>query len=561
MDPKESTPGGGVGSPELDGRVLVQSPTVKDEQAARALFDRAGIPCAFLSEAGALRAELEAGAGALVVAEEFLLGEGRASIGPWLAAQPPWSDLPVIVLSKPGADAAAVARILDLAGNATVLERPTQAATLVSAVRTALRARQKQCQIRGYIAERERSEELLRASDRRKDEFLAVLAHELRNPLAPIRNAIQLLRLRGTDGRTVAQASEMMERQFGLLVRLVDDLMEVSRISRGKIELRLQPVDVAVVVRSAVEASRPLVEAAGHALETRLPETPLVIEADPVRLAQVLANLLNNAAKYTRPGGRIWLDVGREGEEAVLSVRDTGIGIPPEMLARVFEMFAQIDPSMGRHPGGLGIGLTLVKQLVEMHGGSVEARSEGPDRGSEFVVRLPVGAGKGRTDERRADEGRADERRTGEELAEREIRPMPPFRKHRLLVVDDHPDSADSLGMLLRTLGADVRVAYDGISALEILDAFRPEAILLDVAMPGMDGHEVARRVRERADRRDVVLVALTGFGREEDVQRTRASGFDEHCVKPVDLARLKQLLVALDADGADRLREEPLAR
>ena len=508
---------------------------------ARALFEQAGIPCAFTSEPGRLRAELDAGVAALVVAEEFLLGEGRKAVAEWLAAQAPWSDLPVIVLSKPGSEPLAVARILELAGNATVLERPTRAATLVSSVRTALRARQKQYQIRGYIAERERAEELLRTSDRRKDEFLAVLAHELRNPLAPIRNAIQLLRLRGTDARTVAQASEMMERQFVLLVRLVDDLMEVSRISRGKVALRRQSIDVGVVVRSAVEASRPLLEASGHALETSLPEAPLVIEADPVRLAQVLANLLNNAAKYTKPNGRIWLVVRLEGADAVLSVRDTGIGIPAHMLSRVFDMFTQVDGSAGQHPGGLGIGLTLVKQLVEMHGGSVEARSEGLDRGSEFVVRLPV--------------------RAGAELPEREIQPMPPLRKHRLLVVDDNLDSADSLGLLLRTLGAEVRVAYDGSAALAILDEYRPEAILLDLSMPGMDGYEVARHVRERADRRDVVLVALSGFGREEDVQRSRAAGFDDHCVKPVDLARLKRLLESLVADRAGRLSEEPLPR
>jgi signal transduction histidine kinase/ActR/RegA family two-component response regulator len=516
---------------------VIQSPTKKDEEMARVLFEQAGIPFIFASDPATLSAELDAGASALVVAEEFLLGEGRAAVGRWLAAQPPWSDLPVIVLSKPGKDALALARILELAGNATVLERPTWAATLVSSVRTALRARQKQYQIRGYIAERERSEGLLRASDRRKDDFLAVLAHELRNPLAPIRNAIQLLRLRGTDANTVAQASEMMERQFGLLVRLVDDLMEVSRVSRGKIDLRRQPIDVGIVVRSAVEASRPLIEAASHALETDLPASPLVIEADPARLAQVLANLLNNAAKYTKPGGRIWLSVRREGAEAVLSVRDTGIGIPPDMLSRVFDMFTQIDPSKSRHQGGLGIGLTLVKQLVEMHGGTVEARSEGQDRGTEFVVRLPA--------------------TVAADPAKNDGRPAQLLPKHRLLVVDDNVDSADSLGLLLRTLGADVRVAYDGESALGMLDGFRPDAILLDLGMPGMDGHEVARRVRERPGHRDALLVALTGFGRDADLQRTRASGFDEHCVKPVELARLKQVLSTLDADGVGEREEK----
>jgi len=286
-------------------------------------------------------------------------------------------------------------------------------------------------------------------------------------------------------------------------------------------------------VRAAVEASRPLLEAAGHALETSLPDEPLVIDADQVRLAQVLANLLNNAAKYMKPAGRVWLAVRREGEEAVLSVRDTGIGIPPAMLSRIFDMFTQVEPSNGPHQGGLGIGLTLVKQLVELHGGTVEARSEGPGRGSEFVVRLPV-----------RDGGEA-------EHASGAGRRTPAVRKRRLLVVDDNLDSADSLGLLLRTLGADVRVSYDGTSAPEMLDAIRPDAIFLALGMPGMDGPEVARRVRELPGHRGVVLVALTGFGREEDVQRTRASGFDDHCVEPVELARLKELLASLDANGA----------
>ncbi len=448
----------------------------------------------------------------------------------WLARQPPWSDLPVLVLARPGADSAAVAQAMDLLGNVTVLERPTRVAALVSAVRTALRARQRQYQIRGHLMAHKRSEEALRDADRRKDEFLAILAHELRNPLAPIRNSLHILRLTSPNDPTAERVAEMMERQVNHMVRLVDDLLEVSRISRGKIELRKEPVEVAAVVRSAVETSRPLIEAGGHRLALAIPPEPLTLEGDPVRLTQVVANLLNNAAKYTDAGGRIWLTVRREGGEVAISVRDTGRGIPPDMLPRVFELFMQIDRQPSRAQGGLGIGLTLVKSLVEMHGGSVEAHSEGPGRGSEFVVRLPL-SGVG----------------APAHASPRAASPSPVLAARRVLVVDDNRDAAESLDTLLQLLGADVQVAYSGPEALEALSTYKPSVVLLDIGMPGMDGHEVARRIRQRPESKDVTLIALTGWGQEEDRDRSQLAGFDHHLIKPADIDALQNLLVSLE--------------
>jgi CheY-like chemotaxis protein len=403
-------------------------------------------------------------------------------------------------------------------------------AALVSAVRAALRARQRQYQIRQHVAEREHAAAELQANDRRKDEFLAVLAHELRNPLAPIRNSLHILRLTGRQDPGTERVGEMIERQVNHMVRLVDDLLEVSRITRGQIELRIEPVDVADLVRTALETSRPLIEAAGHDLVVSLPGEPVSLEGDPVRLAQVLSNLLNNAAKYTHPGGRIWLTVHQEGEGVTLSVRDTGAGIPHDMLPRVFDLFTQIDRTANRGQGGLGIGLTLVKSIVGLHSGRVEARSGGPGRGSEFVVNLP-----------RASTGR------DAGLARVPGRPATALAPRRVLVVDDNRDAAESLGMLLGLLGAEVQVAFDGPQALAAFDAHEPQVVLLDIGMPEMDGFEVARRIRRRLTGRDVALIALTGWGQEKDRQRSRSAGFDHHLIKPVEVEVLQALLRSLE--------------
>jgi signal transduction histidine kinase/ActR/RegA family two-component response regulator len=368
--------------------------------------------------------------------------------------------------------------------------------------------------------------ERLAESDRQKDEFLAVLAHELRNPLAPLRNALHVMRLAVDNGPAREHARGVAERQVKHLARLVDDLLDVSRITRGKLPLRKEPVDLAAAVSGAVTAARPLIDARRHDLSVSLPLEPLRLEADPTRLEQVLVNLLTNAAKYTDPGGRIGLTAERDGHEAVLRVRDTGVGIPAELIPRVFEPFMQAERSVDRTHGGLGIGLTLVKCLVEMHGGSVTAHSEGPGKGSEFVVRLPA----------------LPPARAGRPEAVFKPGKPNPGRSLRVLVVDDCVDAAESLAVLLNLWGHEVHVAHDGTAALEVAAACRPEVVLLDLGLPGMDGYEVARRLRARPGPCPL-LVALTGYARAGDRRRTREAGFHEHLAKPVDLEALEVLL------------------
>jgi PAS domain S-box-containing protein len=386
------------------------------------------------------------------------------------------------------------------------------------------------------ITERKLAEEALKNADQRKNEFLATLAHELRNPLAPIRNSLCILRMAGDEEPATRRVHEMMERQVNHLVRLVDDLLEMSRITSGKIDLRKEPVEIATVIRSAVETSTPLIDAGGHQIATSLPLEPLTVEADPVRLSQVIANLLNNAAKYTEPGGQIWLTVSRDGHEVVVLVRDTGIGISSAILPQVFQMFIQADRDHKRSQGGLGIGLALAKRLIEMHGGRIEAKSAGEGLGSEFMIRLPLaqkqlpvldGAASARQDERRS--------------------PC-----SRILIVDDNQDAASSLGVLLSMLGNDVQTAHDGVSALEAMDSFHPSVVLLDLGMPGMSGYEVARRARELPQCQNTILIALTGCGQEEDRRRTREAGIDHHLVKPVDVNALELLLAEVQGRKVD---------
>jgi PAS domain S-box-containing protein len=370
----------------------------------------------------------------------------------------------------------------------------------------------------------------LREADRLKDEFLAMLAHELRNPLAPIRNSLFVMKQPAANGAALTQARDMAERQVGHMARLLDDLLDVSRISRGKIELRKEAVEVAPLLGRTAEALRPQAEERNHELTIALPAGPLRVEADPARLEQVVTNLLTNACKYTDPGGRIGLSAERDGSEAVIRVRDNGIGIAPDLLTRVFDLFVQAERRLDRSQGGVGIGLTLVKRLVEMHGGTVRAHSAGPGQGSEFVVRLPALAEPAAGAPARKAEG-------GEAAAG--------LPRRRVLVVDDNVDAADSLALLLKLSGQETRVAYDGPTALLVAEAFRPQLVLLDIGMPGMDGYEVARRLREQG--RKVPLVAVTGWGQEEDRRRSREAGFDHHLVKPVDPSALQQLLAVDD--------------
>ena len=367
-----------------------------------------------------------------------------------------------------------------------------------------------------------------------------MLAHELRNPLAPIRNALQVLRLTGGNGEAVHSAFEMMERQLGQMVRLVDDLLDVSRISRGKIELRKERVELASVVHHAVEACRPAMECAEHDLSITLPPQPVYLHGDPMRLAQVIGNLLSNACKLTDKNGRIWLTVEHEGEQAVIRVRDTGIGIPPDQLPRIFEAFVQIDTSLERSVSGLGIGLTLVKSVVEMHGGAVEAYSAGVGQESELVVRLPLPS-----DEWRVVSGEKEET-GGDPLAAQH---SPLTTKRSVLVVDDNPDSAESLSMLLHISGNETHIAHDGLQAVEAAERYRPDVVLLDIGLPQLNGYDVCRRIREQPWGKTMVLIALTGWGQEEDRRQSKDAGFDAHLVKPVDYGALMELLATLPAE------------
>jgi two-component system, chemotaxis family, CheB/CheR fusion protein len=382
------------------------------------------------------------------------------------------------------------------------------------------------------ITLRKRADAALQEADHRKDEFLATLAHELRNPLAPIRNAVHILATKAPPTKDLQWVREVLDRQVQQMTRLVDDLLDVSRIGRGKIDMRKERTDLIAVINYALEASKPLIEKWGHELTVRLTPGPVSLDGDPARLAQVLSNLLNNAAKYTEQGGKISVTVECEGQTAVIRIKDTGVGIPADMLPRIFDMFMQVDRSLERARGGLGIGLSLVQKLVELHGGTVTAFSPGPGQGSEFVVRLPL-----------VDDCPPDDKAKSVSAKQASTAAAP---RRRILVVDDNKDAADSLGMLLRILGNDVQIAYDGLQAVTLAAEFRPQLVLMDIGLPKLNGYEAARRIREQPGGRDVTLVALTGWGQDEDRRRSHEAGFDRHMTKPVESDVLEELLASL---------------
>jgi PAS domain S-box-containing protein len=625
---------------EAERRVLVLAPTGRDAELTRRMLARGGIDAVVCHDGVELGHQMALGMGVVLLAEEALTADMTRTILNLLDAQPSWSDVPILLLTRPGANSPIVTNAVSDLGNVTLLERPVRIGALLTAVHTALRARERQYELRerfedqtllaaivtssddaiisktldgtivtwnaaavrvfGYteeeavgrsitmlipadrlveermiieriargdrlqhfetvrvrkdgrlidvsltispihdpsgrivgaskvardITRQKANESALREADRRKDEFLATLAHELRNPLAPIRNSLQIMKLLEGLPSEVQQLSSIMERQVNHMVRLVDDLMEVSRITRGKIELRRESVDLPSALRSAIETSQPLIDAAGHRLHVSIPNLPMAVDGDAVRLAQVFANLLNNAAKYTRPGGTIWLSARVQGNRAIVAVRDNGIGITREMLPRVFDLFAQDRSSADMSQGGLGIGLTLVQSLVRMHGGTVSVNSSGLGQGSEFIVTLPL----------------------IEVPASQPDPAMPapprPGASLRVLVVDDNTDAADSLARLLEHLGAQVRIAYNGADALRALDAFRPSLVLLDIGMPEMDGYEVARRMRQMDPDKGAMLIALTGWSQSDVTNRSLSAGFDRHLVKPTDIDALQELI------------------
>ena len=698
----------------LEERVLVLAPTARDATSSRDLLAGASVPSFLCGTIADVCREIDLGAGAAIVTAESVLGDKAGCLAQRLKSQPPWSDLPVIVLTTPEPDSPRLLRLLEDVGPMMLMKRPVQVSTLLSAIRTALRDRRRQYRVRDLLTERDRMVETLRAereelvkrsdrlrllwetasvlltseepaamlrglfgmiaahlgldvyfnymidetgdvlrlessagipedmvrtmdrlaigqaicgtvaetgeamvipdvakcndprlsnlkrmgvrffacnplraggrvlgtlsfgsrlrdrfdddeldffrtithyvtvayerlrfirelrdADRKKDDFIALLAHELRNPLAPLRNGLQVLRL--SEERTVRERSqEMMERQLSHMVRLIDDLMDVSRISRNKMELRRERVDLADVVSSAVETVRGSIEKARHELIVSLPVRPVLLDADLTRLAQVLSNLLTNSAKYTPPGGTISLTAETRGGAVEITVRDTGIGIPAEALPTIFDMFSQVDRPMERATGGLGIGLALVKGLVEMHGGTVNAASEGAGLGSTFSISLPT-------------------------LLPEEVQPSEVHDQghgsldspRRILVVDDNRDGAESLVEMLRLLGNEVLTAHDGLQAIERAGEFRPDVILMDIGMPHLNGLEATRRIRAQAWGNTMKVIAVTGWGQEADRERSRTAGCDGHLVKPVGLADLQRLLADLPPAVATAIASE----
>jgi signal transduction histidine kinase/ActR/RegA family two-component response regulator len=508
-----------------DERILVLAPTRRDADLCRAMLAAEGIACEICSDLSQLESEIERGVGAALLTEESLSGGGIEQLVRALERQPAWSDLPILLLTQAGASSELARQTMNRLGNVTLLERPVRVPTLVSAVQTALRARRRQYQIRVHLDEKHRVAEDLQIEAQRKDEFLAMLAHELRNPLAPILNALELLSAPQTDDQTAAWATGLMKRQVYHVARLVDDLMDIARIMRGKIRLRLEPVEVNSAIHHAVEEAMPTLESLGQKFVLDVVEESTWVMADPNRLSQIIANLLTNAAKYTDRGGEISLSAARGEDEVVIAVRDSGIGIAPAMLARIFEPFTQVNESLDRSRGGLGIGLALVKNLVSMLGGAVEAHSAGLGQGSTFVVRLPIIEPRVQRDD--------------EEWSPASV------TVRRVLVVDDNQGAATTLAKLLTEFwGHRVAVAHDGLAALELAREFQPEVALLDLGLPGISGYALAQRLRELPEFETTLLVALTGYGQEEDRRRSMEAGFDEHFVKPASVVALERLFL-----------------
>ncbi len=506
---------------EGERRVLFLAPTLRDAQVTGSIFENAGIPMARCPTLADLCQEITRGAGAVLLTEEVLSRPEFEHLEALLRDQPPWSDLAVLILTRGGRDSRAAARAMDTMGNVTLIERPVRIPTLVSAARSAVRSRLRQYQIRQHLEDRARAEARLREDDRRKNEFLAMLAHELRNPLSAISNSVHLVRPPATPEQQ-GWAADIMESQVGHLARMIDDLLDISRITRQKITLKRQRVDLTEVLRSAAATARPTIEERRHEFILDLTRGYFPTHADPTRLEQIFVNLLTNAAKYTEPGGRIELHSRATMSEFIVTVRDNGIGMSRELIDGAFDLFVQGDRSIARTEGGLGIGLTLVRTLAELHGGTVTARSDGAGQGSEFIVSLPIP-------------------QTGMTAPIAPVVPPPrqAARALRILVVDDNAEAAVSLAELLRISGHLVRIAHDGYAALESCRAFDPEVIFLDIGLPGMDGYEVARTLRAEGFK-DLRLIAVSGY--REDA-RSKDAGFDHHCVKPVKFAVLKELI------------------
>jgi signal transduction histidine kinase len=503
-----------------EGRVLLLPATRRDGEAICAILDREHVHCLLCISAAQVAAELDNGAATLVLTDTALADAGGVRIVNALLYQPQWSDLPVVLLRK--ADSSPEAEnLIGRMTNVTVLERPTSSRTLLSAIRTSLRARVRQYQMRDHVAALGQAESALRQADRRKDEFLAMLAHELRNPLAPIRTAAELLpRIIPPGDERVDSTLGIVKRQVGQLSRLVDDLLDVSRITQGRIELQHEVLDLDSIVAQALESVELLMADKQHVVLRQAHWPALHVMGDRARLVQCVSNILTNSAKYTDPRGKIQIALHQQGESAMLSVQDNGIGMSTDLLPKVFELFVQSERSLDRAQGGLGIGLSVVRQLVHMHHGEVTARSAGTGQGSTLEIRLPLVAAP---------------------VSAVPAVPPDPVTKRRVLIVDDNRDAADALSLLLQIHGHEVQTAYGSQQALEVAENYAADFILLDIGLPGMNGYEVAKKLRLTGTR--TYLVALTGYGQPEDVKRATDAGFDAHLVKPVDVDKVLEAL------------------
>ncbi len=500
---------------ELESRILLYTPIGKDAQMAEKVFLSAGIKSAVCHDFPELLKQLALGAGAILTVEEALAAGALAPLAMYVARQPTWSDIPVLVMTHQGADSIGLHEATAKLSNLTLMERPVRTAALISAVRSALRARIRQYQVR--------------EAGQRKDEFLASLGHELRNPLAPIRTSMGILKRLYPDAPGVTRVREVVERQVNHLTRLVDDLLDVARITSGKVELQREQTTLSAIISHAIEICTPLLESGQHTVEVTQPPGPVPLDVDPVRLVQSLSNILTNAVKYSIRPGTISFKAEVENENVIFSIRDQGIGLEQDSLLRIFEMFAQNVPAPGRAPGGLGIGLSLAKQFTEMHGGSICAESEGPGKGSTFILTLPVvvqGA---------HPVGRGASPNVGDQLLADNVR--------RVLVVDDNRDGADMLQMLFEADGFAAVTAYDGQEAVDSAQRSQPDIVVMDIGMPGMDGYEAVRRIRKQPGGKDILMIALTGWGQESARLLAAEAGFDHHMAKPVDFDVLKSFL------------------
>jgi two-component system, sensor histidine kinase len=512
-------------------RVLLVTPTRRDGEVSCSLLHRAGVQAEVCANLQVLAEQIERGLGALMLTDVALADPAMSGVVAALQRQPPWSDVPVVLLTRDRDRSPRSEQVLGQLSNVTLLDRPTSVSSMVSTVLTAIRARRRQYEIRDHLQAQQAAEQALRDADQRKNEFLATLAHELRNPLAPIRTGLQLLsRQPVKPGSPQAVLPQMMERQIGLLVKLIDDLLDVSRISTGKLALQCETVDMRDVVQAAVEGSRHAIDAGDHAFHTELGSAPVWVHGDPQRLAQVISNLLNNAAKYTPPGGEIALCLANENDQAMVQVQDNGAGIPTDMLDGIFGMFTQVNRTLQQSQGGLGIGLSLVRRLADLHGGSVAAQSRGPGHGSTFTLRIPSTQGPAAAEVSAANAGSVS------------------HPAIRVLVIDDNVDAADTLADWFRHAGCPTHATYSGESALAIVDEFAPELVLCDIGLPGIDGHEVAARLRGNARHADAMLIAVTGWGSKEDRRRSGVAGFDAHLVKPVPIEQLAHVLARASA-------------